>query len=97
MIQFASVAWVFDAIASVALATLALIFGLLPARLVMPMFIRKRGEVALIWALACAHRGCDAAGDHEVALYFHIGTAVVTLLSAATALHCLVTELRRAS
>ncbi len=97
MIQLAGVAWIFDAIASGALAVLAGIFGLLPARLVMPMFIRKRGEVALIWALACAHRGCDAAGDHELALYFHIGTAVVTLLSAATASQCLCREVRRAS
>ena len=96
MIQLASVAWVFDTLAAISLAVLAAIFGLLPARLVMPMFIRKRGEVALIWALACAHRGFDAKGDHELALDFHVATAVVTFLSAAAAVQCLIRELRRA-
>ena len=66
------------------LGVLAIVFGGLPAERVMPMWIRKRHEVALIWAIACLHRGAETLHLALDATVLHHASAVVTLLAAVS-------------
>ena len=83
-----------DLIASVSLGVLATIFGILRADRVMPMYLRKRGEFALIFALACLHRFAEWRGALALAFGLHIASAVVSCLSASAAVIYLIHERR---
>ena len=85
MIQLGMLSAGSDVVASASLAVLALIFGLLPAERVTPMYLRKRREIALILAVACLHRLAERAGAPAPAFALHIASAVVACLSASAA------------
>ena len=96
MIQLSLLSDPSDLVAFVSLAVLAIIFGLLPAETVMPMYIRKRREIALIWAVACLHRGAEFLHLQGLAFMVHVGSAVVALLAAGAAISQLNRDRRRA-
>ena len=83
-----------DVIAFIALAVLAAAFGLLPAHQVMPLWIRKRQEVALIWAVAGLHRGAEFFHMPILAPAIHLASAVVAMLAAGSTVISLVRGLR---
>ena len=74
---------------------LTIVFGLLPAERVMSMWIRKRREVALIWSIACLHRGAELAHLAPIAVGIHLASALVAMLAAGTTLRCLIQERSR--
>lgn len=84
-----------DLIGSLSLAALAVIFGLLPADRVMAMYLRKRGEFSLIFAIACLHRFAEWRGAQALAFGLHIASAVVSGLSACAAVLWLARRRRR--
>ena len=79
----------FDVAGFASLAVLAAVFGLLPGRTVMTLWIRMRQQVALLWTVACLHRGAEAVGLKIMATAVHQASAVVATLVACSALHFL--------
>ena len=92
MIQLSLLSDPSDLVAFVSLAVLTIVFGLFPAERVMSMWIRKRREVALIWAIACLHRGAELAHVAPIAVGVHLASAVVAMLAAWTTVRCLIRE-----
>ena len=84
-----------DLVAFISLAILATVFGLLPPERVMQMWIRKRQQVALIWTIACLHRGAELLGQPVLVLGLHRISAVVACLAALTTAAHLLEERRR--
>ncbi len=78
-----------DLVAAVSLAVLAALLGLPRADRVTAMYLRKRREIALIFAIAGLHRLTAWTGAPAVALIFHlafhVASAVVACLSASAA------------
>ena len=85
-----------DLVASVSLAVLAVAFGLLPAELIMPIYLRKRSEFALVLALACLHRSAELLHIVQFSFGMHVTQAVVAALTALTTLWSLARHFLRA-
>ena len=71
---------------------MATVFGLMPPDRIMQMWIRKRHQVALIWAIACLHRGAELIHQPVLVLGLHRASAVVACLAAMTTVAHLLQE-----
>ena len=86
----------FDIAAFVSLAILVLLIGLTPASAIMPLWIRMRHQVVLIWMVPCLRRGCDVLGLRRAAVGLHQASAVVSALVACWVVYFMLREARRA-